>query len=133
MSSVGTHSPMKLLTCFLPDTCSAADTPIAPIAAHRNVSEGSFAVCCSMPRAISPSECSIGSMNCAISCLQVLTGLLPQSLHHDDAHVCPARTAVSRDSMQAASPSASEGMTQPRVLLKALYIGRRAGLHALAV
>jgi len=49
---------MNKLVYWVPEIWSAADNAIEPSAAHRKVSEGSFAVCSSMVRAICPSVCS---------------------------------------------------------------------------
>src|SRR4051812_29047959 len=60
MSRVGAHWPTKLLSSFLPSICSSSEPTIEPPAAHRNRSEGSLAVCCSIVRATTPSVCCRG-------------------------------------------------------------------------
>src|SRR5215211_5946915 len=52
----GAHWPTNRLAWRLPASCSAADMPAEPTAAHRNVSDGSLAVCCSMALARRPSR-----------------------------------------------------------------------------
>src|SRR5688500_6944111 len=58
MRNVGAHWPTKLDCSFLFARLSTSDTPMEPKAAHRNVSDGSLAVCCSIVRATGPSRWS---------------------------------------------------------------------------
>jgi hypothetical protein len=51
---------MNKLTCRLPNICSDADAVMAATAIHRNVSDGSLAVCSSMDFATRPSACADG-------------------------------------------------------------------------
>src|SRR4030095_858710 len=71
MRRVGAHCPTKFPLCFRLDACKIALVAIAPSAAHRNQSEGSFEVCCSIVRATLPSRrspaavCPPGGKPCA--------------------------------------------------------------------
>src|SRR5688500_2361165 len=73
---------MNRLTCLFPAICSAADPAIAPTAIHRNVSDGSRAVCSSMVLATGPSECSY---------------LLSRSASVAITHLLPAMTRQARN------------------------------------
>src|SRR3712207_1371950 len=52
-----THWPMKRLFSSWPVTSRIKDTAMAARATHRNTSDGSLAVCCSITRATRPSDC----------------------------------------------------------------------------
>src|SRR3954463_8936090 len=56
ISIVGAHCPTNRLACLLPMSCSVAEVAMQPTAAHRNVSDGSFAVCVSIALATLPSD-----------------------------------------------------------------------------
>ena len=58
VSRVGAQWPTKFAFRSSPISSRASDKPTEPTAAHKNKSEGSLAVCCSMLRANVPSRCS---------------------------------------------------------------------------
>src|SRR5688572_29930604 len=58
--NVGAHWPTNMESRSRPMIFSVSDVAIDAPASHRKVSDGSLAVCCSIVRATTPSECSGG-------------------------------------------------------------------------